>query len=426
MQNRREFIKKATVFSAMVAAAPTIIRAQGPSRIFKIGIIGSGRRAAAAFENMTDAAKKMGHAIQLVASHDFFLEEAQKTCKKFGCDEKFAFGGGDGYKKLLELPEVEIIITAAPPAFRPIHLAAAIKAGKHVFAEKPIAVDPQGVRQVLLSAAEAKEKKLTLVTGTQRRHQGSYMAQALALQKGQLGTIRGGSIYWCGGWGSVRPRKPGATNAQYMANNWMNWAQMSGDHIVEQHVHNIDVANWFIGRYPRTAMGVGARTRRQTGNQYDFFSVDFDYDDGLHIHSLCRQIPGCADRLGELFSTELAEISGGGKVRRYDGKEMALEDVGNADNPYVNEHSALLDSVINGKMLNEGETIAFSTAAGIMGRLSAYTGQVVRMSDILTNKESPFYNMNFKPAALDFEGAADVVLPEEGVVPLPGKPGQIK
>ena len=425
MQNRRDFIKSATVFSAMIAAAPAIVRAQGASRTFKVAIIGSGRRASAAFENMREAAKKMGHSLQLVAAHDYFLEESQRRCKQFGCDEKFAFGGGDGYRKMLEVPGIEIVILGAPPAFRPLHLDACVNAGKHVFAEKPIAVDPQGVRQVLLSAAAAKEKKLTLVTGTQRRHQGAYMRQAIALQKGQLGTIRGGNIYWCGGWGSVRPRKPGATNAQYMANNWMNWAQMSGDHIVEQHVHNIDVANWFIGRSPRTAMAVGARTRRQTGNQYDFFSVDFDYDDGLHIHSLCRQIPGCSDRVGELFSTELAEISGGGKVRRYNGKEVTFEDVGNEGDPYVNEHSALLDSVVNGKALNEGETIAHATAAGIMGRLSAYTGQVVRMSDILTNKESAFYDMNFKPAALDFEGAADVVLPEEGVVPLPGKPGKI-
>lgn len=421
MQNRRDFIKSASVFSAMMAAAPTIIRAQGAARTFRIGIIGSGRRATAAFENMAEAAKKMGHMLQLVAAHDYFLEEAQKACKKFGCDEKFAFGGADGYKRLLEVPEVEIIITAAPPAFRPLHLDAAIKAGKHVFAEKPVAVDPQGVRQVLLSAAAAQEKKLTLVTGTQRRHQGSYMRQALALQKGKLGTIRGGSIYWCGGWGSVRPRKPGATNAQYMTNNWMNWAQMSGDHIVEQHVHNIDVANWFIGRAPRTAMAVGARTRRQTGNQYDFFSVDFDYGEGVHIHSLCRQIPGCAGRIGELFTTEQAEVSGGGKVSRFDGKEVSFEEVGNEDNPYVNEHAALLDSVLNGRMLNEGEATACSTASAIMGRLSAYTGQTVRLSDILTNKESPFYNMNFAPAALDFEGAADVTLPEENVAPKPGK-----
>jgi len=421
MQNRRDFIRNATAFSAMMAAAPSVLRAEGASRTFRIGIIGSGRRACAAFENMAEAAKKMGHSIKLVAAHDYFLEEAQRRCKQYGCDEKFAFGGGDGYKKLLEIPEIEIIITAAPPAFRPVHVAAAIQAGKHVFAEKPVAVDPQGVRSFLETAAAAKEKKLTLVTGTQRRHQGAYMRQALAFQKGQLGTIRGGTIYWCGGWGSVRPRKPGATNAQYMANNWMNWAEMSGDHIVEQHVHNIDVANWFIGRYPRTAVAVGARTRRHTGDQYDFFSTDFDYGEGLHIHSLCRQIPGCWDRVGELFSTELAEISGGGKAERYDGKAVEWEEVGNDGNPYVNEHAALLDSVINGKMLNQGESTAYATAAAIMGRLSAYTGQAVRMSDILTTKESAFYNMNFKPTPWDFEGAADVVLPEEEKAPRAGK-----
>lgn len=425
MHNRRDFIKSASVFSAMMAAAPTILRAQGVARTFKVAIIGSGRRASAAFDNMAEAAKKMGHTIQLVAAHDYYLEEAQKRCKQFGCDEKFAFGGGDGYFKMLDVPGIEIVILGAPPAFRPRHLDACIKAGKHVFAEKPMAVDPQGVRLVLECAAAAKEKKLTLVTGTQRRHQGSYMAQALALQKGQLGTIRGGNIYWCGGWGSVRPRKSGATNAQYMTNNWMNWAQMSGDHIVEQHVHNIDVANWFIGRYPRTAMAVGARTRRQTGNQYDFFSVDFDYGDGLHIHSLARQIPDCAGRIGELFSTDVAEISGGGKVSRYDGKDVVLENLGNDGNPYVNEHSALLDSVINGKMLNEAEATALSTACAVIGRISAYTGQTVRLSDVLTNTKSPFYAMNFKPAAIDFEGAADVELPEEGKVPLPGKPGKI-
>ena len=421
MHNRRDFMKKASVFSAMMAAAPSVLKAQGAARTFNIGIIGSGRRATAAFKNMQEAAAKMGHKIKLVAAHDYFLEEAQKRCKQLGCDIKFAFGGGSGYKKMLEVPGIEIVILGAPPAFRPVHMDACIKAGKHVFAEKPVAVDPQGVRKVLEVAAAAKEKKLSIVTGTQRRHQGSYIRQALAFSRGELGTIRGGNIYWAGSKGSTRYRKPGATNAQYMANNWMNWAQMSGDHIVEQHVHNIDIANWFIGRYPRTAVGVGSRVRRPTGNQYDFFSVDYDYGEGLHIHSLCRQIPGCWNRVGELFATDLAEVSGGGKAKRYDGKEVKWEDVGNEDNPYVNEHYALLNSVINGKMLNEAEATAYASASAIMGRLSAYTGQAVRMSDILKNESSSFYNMNFKPSYLDFEGAGDVELPPEDVVPRPGK-----
>ncbi|MFO7937330.1 MAG: Gfo/Idh/MocA family oxidoreductase [Kiritimatiellia bacterium] len=421
MHNRRDFMKKASVFSAMMAAAPAVLKAQEAKRVFKIGIIGSGRRATGAFKNMKEAAQKMGHDIELVAAHDYFIEEARKRCQQLGCDVKFAFGGGDGYRSLLDIPEIEIVILGAPPAFRPVHLDASVKAGKHVFAEKPVAVDPQGVRKVLKVAEAARRKKLSIATGTQRRHEAGYLRQALAFSRGELGTIRGGNVYWVGGRGSIRPRKPGASNAEYMANNWMNWAEMSGDHIVEQHVHNIDVANWFIGRYPRMAVGMGSRVRRPTGNQYDFFSVDFDYGDGLHIHSMARQIPGCWNRVGELFATDVAEVSGGGKATRYDGREVKWEDVGNEDNPYVNEHSALLDSVINEKMLNEAEATAYATASAIMGRISAYTGQAVRMSDIIRNEASPYYNMNFKPAALDFEGSGDVELPPEDVAPKAGK-----
>ncbi len=421
MRNRREFIKTASAFSAVTAAAPTILNAQGVERTFNVAIIGAGRRASEAFGNMREAAKQLGYKIRLVAVHDYWLNVAKARCKQFECDEKYAFGGATQYRAMLEVPGIEIVILGAPPAFRPLHLEACIQADKHVFAEKPIAVDPQGVRSALKTAAAAKAKALTLVAGTQRRYDRAYLTHALAFSRGQLGTIRGGNIYWCQGHGSIRRRQPGVTNAEYMAHNWMNWAQMSGDHIVEQHVHNIDVANWFIGRYPRTAMGVGSRVRRPTGNQYDFFSVDFDYGDGLHIHSLARQIPGCSDRIGEIFATELAEVSAGGKVRFFDGREVELERVGHEGNPLVNEHRALLESVVKGAAANDGENIVYSTATAIMGRLSAYTGQVVRMSDIMTNSESPFYNMNFAPAAVDFESDKDVELPKEDDAPRAGR-----
>jgi len=259
------------------------------------------------------------------------------------------------------------------------------------------------------------------VAGTQRRHQGAYMQQALAIRQGKVGRILGGTIYWCQARGSVRPRRETDTNAGYMVNNWMNWAQMSGDHIVEQHVHNIDVANWFIGKAPVAAVGVGSRLRRPTGNQYDFFSVDFDYGDGLHIHSLSRQIPGCYNRVGESLMTDVAEIMGGGKIRRFDGRAVELEDLGHEGDPYVMEHVDLLKGILEGRVLNEGEDVAMATATGIMGRISAYTGQVVRMTDLLTTTGSPFYSMAFKPAAADFEGAADITLPEENAAPVAGK-----
>lgn len=420
MPTRREFLKEAAALTAVITTAPSVVRGQGASRLFKVGLIGSGRRARAAFENLKAAAQTLGVEVRLVATHDYFLDQAQAAARKYGADEKFAFGGGAGYRKLLET-NCELVILAAPPAFRPVHVAAAIAAGKHVFAEKPVAVDPPGIRRFLAAAALAKTKKLALVAGTQRRHQGSYLRQALALRKGQLGKILGGTIYWCQARGSIRPRRPTDTNAGYMANNWMNWAEMSGDHIVEQHVHNIDVANWFIGRPPLTAIGVGARLRRPTGNQYDFFSVDLDYGEGVHIHSLSRQIPGCYPRVGEYLTTDVAEIQGGGKVRRFDGKEVAFEDVGHEGDPYVLEHADLLKSILDGKVLNEGENVATSTATAIMGRLSAYTGEVVRLSDLLTDAASPFYAASCKPAAVDFEGAADIVLPPENTAPLPGK-----
>ncbi len=286
----------------------------------------------------------MGHTIQLVAAHDYYLEEAQKRCKQFGCDEKFAFGGGDGYFKMLDVPGIEIVILGAPPAFRPRHLDACIKAGKHVFAEKPMAVDPQGVRLVLECAAAAKEKKLTLVTGTQRRHQGSYMAQELAVQKGQLGNHPWRQHLLVRRLGQ---RASAQVRCHQRAVHDQQLDELGADvrrphrrtarpqHRRRELVHRTLPPH----RHGRRR----AHPPRQTGNQYDFFSVDFDYGDGLHIHSLARQIPDCAGRIGELFSTDVAEISGGGKVSRYDGKDVVLENLGNDGNPYVNEHSALLE-----------------------------------------------------------------------------------
>lgn len=420
MTSRREFIRLAASLPIVTAAAPAVVTGQGKPRLFKVGMIGSGRRARAAFENMRTAAQTLGVDVLLTATHDYFLDQAQSAAKQLGCDEKFAFGGGDGYRKLLDT-DCELVILAAPPAFRPVHVAAAVAAGKHIFAEKPAAVDPPGLRQFLAAAGSAKAKKLALVAGTQRRHQAGYLRQARALETGRLGRILGGAVYWCQARGSIRPRRATDTNAGYMANNWMNWAEMSGDHIVEQHMHNIDIANWFIGRPPLTAIGVGARLRRPTGNQYDFFSVDYDYGDGVHIHSLSRQIPGCYSRVGEYLTTDAAEIMGGGKVRRFDGKDVVFEDVGHEGDPYVLEHADLLKSILECNVLNEGEDVATSTATAIMGRISAYIGQIVRLSDLLTRAESPFYNLAFKPAAADFEGPEDIVLPEEGKPPLQGK-----
>ena len=432
-------MKGSAVFAAMMAAAPTVLRAQDVKRVFKVGMIGGGGRCSGSFEDLRNGAKALGCDIELVAVCDFFEDRAKNAAKKFNDGKAKAFWGANAYKEVVAIPEIEIIVTATPPAFRPPQVEAAIKAGKHVFAEKPVAVDGPGIRQFLEAAKLAKEKKLSLVAGTQRRHQKGYLLQAIALQEGKLGKVVSGNVYWNGTVPWVRNRD-GKNNAAYLASNWVNWTEMSGDHIVEQHVHNIDVANWFLGRFPRTANGFGGRARRVSGNQYDFFGVDFDYGDGVHIHSQCRQIGGTSQNVSEHFLTNTDfEISGGGQVKKVGGDKMDLagEVYKNGDNtyrlkdgnPYVIEHENMLRGILGEiPIVNEGESVAMSTASAIIGRLSCYTGQVIRMSDILDTKDSPYYNMVCKPSWQDFETAAannaDVAMPEYGddQFPLPGKP----
>ena len=226
----------------------------------------------------------------------------------------------------------------------------------------------------------------------------------------------------------LRRRRPTDTNASYMANNWYHFREMSADHLTEQAVHEIDLANWFIGRLPEKAMGIGARHQRSTGNTYDCFGIDYDYGNGLHIHAVARQINGCFDRCCTLLSGTTGQVDVlGSKILRPDGKnepfpidEQAI--AGRDDNMYVMEHADFLSGLISGNLLQEGEQVAMATASGMIGTLAAYTGQMVRMSDILTNKESPFYNMNYAVRAEDFEKGADVAPIEECKAAVPGQP----
>ncbi len=421
MENRRSFIKKSAVFSAMAAAAPSIVVAQGAAREFKVGLIGSGGRGTGAAKQIIEAAKNLGHSVKVVAVADFFEDKAKKAAKDLGCPEEMAFAGAKGYHKVLAA-DCEIVILAAPPAFRPLHLEAAVKAGKHVFAEKPVAVDGPGVRQFIAAAAEAKAKKLAIVAGTQRRHQGVYLQKAKLLESGTIGKIVGGAVYWNMGALWVRDRKDTDTNAGYLANNWVNWVESSGDHIVEQHVHQLDVVNWYMGRIPKSATAIGARHRRRSGNQYDCFGVDYDYDEGVHIHSMCRQITGCSNFVGERFRTPNCEFVGDAKsIKLLDGTDVPMPDCGHTGNPYVHEHENLLKGILSGEVLNEGEQVALSCATAIIGRISAYTGLTVRMSDLLTNDKSDVYQYACVPSAADFEKDADVPLPAENVAAVPGK-----
>ena len=389
---------------------------------YKFGALGNMMQAAAILRE-----QGIDISVKPVAFADYFLSKAEFAAEKFGVDKKFAFGGANGYKKIMAMPEVDVVILTTPLNFRPIHTMAAVKAGKHVFAEKGVAVDAPGVRLMIEASRLAADKALTVVCGTQRRHQRGYLQVKKALDDGIISPILGGEVYWNSRVPWVRERTPEMSNKDYLCNNWLNFTELSGDHICEQHVHNIDVANWYIGRFPKTALAFGARTRRVSGNQYDFFSADLDYGDGVHIHSMCRQVSGCKDDVREFFRSSNAIISTSHRAQvvrsAVDNKKIALPGDYPDVNPYVQEHVDLLKSVLGaGPYYNEGEACALSTACGIMIRLSAYTGQIVTMNDIIKTESSPFYKYACTPTPEDFEKDGDVSMPEygENQWPLPG------
>ncbi len=423
--SRRAFVAGA----AALAAAPAVVRGQG-QRVFKFALVGCGGRGSGAAREIIKAAERLGHKAELVAAADFFIEKAKAVCKAHGCDEKAAFGGATGYKQALA-SDAEIVLLAAPPIFRPLHAEACVKAGKHIFAEKPIATDPAGLRRFLQTVEAAKAAKLSILSGTCHRHNNRALRQIKPVRDGVIGEIRGGVVYRCHGamstFNYLRRRRPEDTNASYMANNWYHFREMSADHLTEQAVHEIDLANWFIGRLPEKAMGIGARHQRSTGNTYDCFGIDYDYGNGLHIHAVARQINGCFDRCCTVLSGTTGQIDVlGSKILRPDGTsvpfpfdEQAI--AGRDDNMYVMEHADFLAGLLSGDLLNEGEQVAMATASGLLGTLAAYTGQMVRMSDLLTNQESPFYNMNHAVRAEDFE-TGDVATVPEGKAAVPGQP----
>jgi predicted dehydrogenase len=418
--SRRSFMKSAAVAGVAAQALPLFnVRAQGAGRKFKVGLVGCGGRGNGALGNFLEAIKLIGAEAEVVAVSDVFKDKAVNTGKKFNVPEARCFDTFDGYRKILALP-VDILILATAPGFRPLHLEAAVAAGKHVFMEKPVAVDPPGARRCMAAGEVAKQKGLTIVAGTQRRHQEGYLKMEQALKAGLLGTVTGGRISWCGGALWVRPRAEGQDDAHYLANNWGNFVGMSGDHICEQHVHNIDVANWVIGKPPVSAVGFGGRARRETGDQFDFFSLDLDYGNELHIHSMCRQVNGCYGGVWEQFVATKSTFWGGGKMATLDGKKIEVPEIKMVSgNPYVQEHVDLLNSIIGNKGLNETQNVATSTLSAIMGRIAAYTGELVRWSDLMEKKDSPFYNMACTPAADDFE-KGPVVAPPDDVIAVPG------
>jgi len=334
------------------------------------------------------------------------------------------FVGFDAFQKVLD-SGVDVVILATPPYFRPEHLAAAVAARKHVFAEKPVCVDPTGARSVMATALKAKELGLSIVTGTQRRHQRDYVTAYQQVQAGAIGNIIGGNVYWNQSKLWHKDELKEWSEMEWMIRNWVNWTWLSGDHIVEQHVHNIDIMNWFTGMHPVKATGFGSRLRRVTGDQYDNFSVDFSFENGMHFHSMCRQINGTSGNVAELV------FGSDGYIHTSDRKICAIYDKNNQlkweygdyvpdkdgkpthnvkVSPSVQEHIELVNAIRTDTPFNELENTAISTMTAIMGRVSAYTGKDVTWEEMMNS------DLKLGPKVFEF-GPVDI--PKE--VPIAGE-----
>jgi predicted dehydrogenase len=418
--SRRDFVR-ATIAAGATISVPNLIgaEAKGTGKTFKIGLIGCGGRGRGAVADALEAGKILGFNVQVAALADYFEERAIRAGEMFKVPPQRCFGGATAYQALLET-DVEIVLIVAAPLFRPLQLEAAIKKGKHAFIEKPVAVDPPGCRRVIAAGEEAKRKGLAIVAGTEMRHDWNFRKthQAVALE-GALGRLYAGRVSFCiGHMFSSKPIEP--KNGDDLVRTWQNWIALSGDHIVEQHVHNIDVANWFCGKPPLSAVGFGGRAQRQAGDMYDFFSVDYDYGDGVHIHSMCRQISGCYNWTGHDFVYEKGRTNGSNYPNPKTSPIPA--DLPQGPSSHHQEQIDTLYYANRGEPHDEARAVAESTATAIMGRISAYTGQQVFWDDIMgnPNKKPELYNLTLKPTAEDFEKGT-VEIPKENVVPVPGR-----
>jgi len=381
----------------------------------KAGVIGCGGRGSGAAMNFLDA----GPGLTVVALGDLFqdrvddLQKKLKEQKDVEVADENCFVGFDAYQKVLDAG-VDIVILATPPKFRPEQFEAAVKARKHVFMEKPVAVDPVGIRQVISAAKMAEAQNLKVVTGTQRRHQHKYINLLKDLNDNAIGKIVGADVYWNGGQLWYRTNKPDWSEMEWMIRDWVNWCWLSGDHIVEQHVHNLDVAHWYMGEHPVKALGFGSRQRRVTGDQYDNFAIDMVMDDGRHVTSTCRQINGCSNGVYELFhgTKAMATSSQGGTARIFDaqGNDVSTyED--HETSPYVQEHIDLVTCIREDIPINEAEQTALSTMTAIMGRISAYSGKEVTFDEMMNS------DLKLGP---DTYIMGDIGYIEKAEVPVPG------
>ena len=421
--SRRDFIKSSAAVAGAFAAHEAAAQDTSNSRLLRIGLIGCGGRGTGAASQALAADSN----VKLVAMGDAFEDRLKSSLETLKKDKDLApkidvpaenqFVGLDAYKKVLE--KVDVVLLTTPPHFRPIHIKAAIDAGKHVFAEKPVAVDAPGVRSVLATCEEARRKKLAVVSGLCIRYSYGFQEIIKRIHGGALGKIRTLQANDFRGPIWVKPRQPGQTDMEYQLRNWYYFTWLSGDFNVEQHVHMLDVCAWVMkDEYPATAMGLGGRAQRtgaDFGNIYDHHAVIYEWKDGQRLHAYCRQQSGLR---GDI-SVQVAGEKGIAKLTERD-RGLILETAdkwtydGAKNNIYQTEHDELFASIRRGQPINNGDYMCKSTLMAIMGRMATYTGQQITWEQALNSKEdhSPdgyTWNSNPPPSPIAVPGVTKFV-----------------
>lgn len=397
--SRRDFIKRSSLWvtGGAVAGGLSVARAAhayGSDEI-RIGLVGCGGRgtdaAVQALNTTTKEDLKPNGPAKLIAMADVFSDKVQGAYRRIKGQHRDLvdvpaerrFTGFDGYQKVLDC-DVDLVILATPPGFRPMHFEATVYAGKHVFMEKPCATDAPGVRRLLAANETAKDKGLMVAVGLQRRHEKKYRETIARLQDGAIGDTLCTRVFWNAAGARVHPRRKGQTELEYQMRNWYYFNWLCGDHIVEQHIHNLDVSNWLMSGPPVECNGMGGRqvrTGKEHGQIYDYHFCEFTYASGAKMYSQCRHIRGCWNNVSEhvLGTRGRADVSGG---KIYDAAGQLIWKYGpGGSGGHQEEHYDLFTALRRGDICNEGDYGATSTMTAIMGRLATYSGNVITWDD---------------------------------------------
>jgi len=395
---------------------PSFVEKAPDGKALKAALVGCGSRGTGAAFQFLGA----GNDLSIVALGDLF-EDRLENCRGRLAEEKnnsvaeeMCFLGFDAIDKIVAL-DIDVVLVCTPTHFHPAHFKAAIEAGKHVFMEKPAAVDPVGIRTVLVAARQAESAGLSVVTGNQRRNQRDYWEAYIQIKNGAIGEVVSATAHWNQGAWWNKYRRPEWSDMEYTIRNWFNVKWLSGDHLLDQGVHNIDVVTWFTGMLPEVAVGYGGRARRLTGDIFDFFSVDYRYPNNKRMMATARQIDGCDTNVSEsimgtkgvLYTDDMRiEDFNGEVIWEYDYDAMPV------NNAYDQEHIHLVESIRLNKKINQAEDIALSTLVSILGREAAYTGKSITWDEIMAS------DLRYGPTEYALGPLPDY---KEGVAPVPGR-----